>query len=402
MTLKSLPPEFRLTPGQQAHEDSQTWPKVSLVIPACNEGETIAAAMDSLLNIDYPNLEIILVNDRSSDQTGQIIDQLSQTDRRIKPVHVNYLPEGWLGKVNALERGLSLTNSEWILFSDADVHFTPNALKNAVAYCMKDRLDFLTAIPDVVTRSPLLQIVIAQLFHQASLFLKLHKINNPSHRACYGQGAFMLLRRSVYLRSERMEWLKMEVVDDTGLALLMRRAGARMAAVAGLDQIEIEWYPSLKAFFRGIEKNAFAFQQYSVAIMLGFTLTSILIFLGFTVAPLLAGHMAYGAFTAGCLLIYLLSIRSQLGKMMKVKPWTAFVFPLSFVILPLIFMRASLKTIQRGGVNWRGTFYGLEALKANQRMKLANLVFSGPTPQEILRERTAVNAAVELDDAEGY
>jgi len=399
LTLENLPTKFRLTLGQSQKQNATTWPKVSLVIPACNEGETISAAMESLLKIDYPNLEIILVNDRSTDATGQIIDQLSLIDRRIKAVHVNYLPPGWLGKVNALERGLSFTNSDWILLSDADVHFAPDALKNAVVYCLKDNIDFLTAIPDVITSSALLQVVIAQLFHQASLFFKPHKINDPKHRACYGQGAFMLMRRSTYLRSERMEWLKMEVVDDTGLALMMRRAGARMAAVAGLNQVEIEWYPSLGAFLRGIEKNAFAFSQYSLSLLVGWTALIVGIFAGFTVAPILGHSLAAASFTMASLVVYLFAIRAQLVRIMRVRPWTAFVFPLSFVVLPLLFLRAALVTLGRGGVNWRGTFYGLRELKANQRMKLANLVFS--KQPEVLEASTAEDSAVELD-AEGY
>src|SRR6185312_17123807 len=119
-----------------------------------------------------------------------------------------------------MKRGLEFASSEWILFTDADVHFAPEALKNAVAYSLRERIDFLTAVPDVVARSQALQIVIAQLFHQASLFFNPRKINHQSHRACYGQGAFMLFRKAVYERSEGLDWLRMEVVDDTGLALL--------------------------------------------------------------------------------------------------------------------------------------------------------------------------------------
>ena len=103
---------------------------------------------------------------------------------------------------------------------------------------------------------------------------------------------------------------------------------------------------------------------------------TVAIFVGFVVAPWFAGAGYFAAFSTLCLLIYLAAIQAQLKVMMKVKPWTALVFPLSFVILPLIFMRASLTTLRRGGVNWRGTFYSLSGLKTGQRMKLANLVFA--------------------------
>jgi glycosyltransferase involved in cell wall biosynthesis len=393
LSLQYLPNKFSLSEAQKRHEDSGTWPLISMVIPGCNEGETIEAALHSLLQVDYPHLEIVLVNDRSTDQTGAVMDQFALMDRRVKVVHVQSLPAGWLGKVHALDRGLSVTTGEWILFSDADVHFAADALKNAIVFCLKDHLDFLTAIPEVVTRSSVLQVVIAQLFHQASLFFNPKRINDPAHRACYGQGAFMLLRKSMYLRSERLEWLKMEVVDDTGLALLMRRAGARMGAVSGLNQIRIEWYPSVQAFLKGIEKNAFAFSQYSLGILLSFTGSLLMVFLGFTVAPWFCGSSAYGLFSSAALLLYVFAIHHQLKVMMKVKPWTAFVFPLSFVILPLLFLRASLITLRRGGVNWRGTFYSLKTLKENQRMKLANLVFT--TAAQPLREAFEVDVAME-------
>src|ERR1700692_565900 len=103
---------------KQALSPRKEWPRVSIVIPACNEALTIEAAAESLLNVQYPNLEIILVNDRSIDNTGQIMDRLALTDARLKVVHIHDLPEGWLGKVHALSRGLEKTSGEWILLTD--------------------------------------------------------------------------------------------------------------------------------------------------------------------------------------------------------------------------------------------------------------------------------------------
>jgi glycosyltransferase involved in cell wall biosynthesis len=376
-------------------EKTKPWPKISVVIPACNEGDTIESAMDSLRGVDYPNLDIIVVNDRSNDKTRQIVDQLSLSDDRIKPVHVNYLPTGWLGKVNALDRGVSVTSSDWILLSDADVHFAPESLKRAINLCQADNIDFMTVIPDVITKSPLLHVVIAQLFHQASLFFRPDKINDPKHRACYGQGAFMLMRRSAYLNSSRLEWLKMEVVDDTGLALLMRRAGARMAAVSGKNQVSLEWYPSFKAFNRGIEKNAFAFSQYSLPLLFGFTAVVYLNIFGFLVAPFLTGSPVFPLISLASLTLYLATIQRQLNMILHLKFWTVLAIPLASILLPLLFLRASLITLVRGGVNWRGTFYDLGDLKANQRMKLANLVFTAPSEPHI---EELVLSSIDHDD----
>ncbi len=389
ISLKNLPSHLE-------QKEATPWPKVSFVIPACNEVATIESAMRSLLNIDYPNLEFILVEDRSSDGTDRIVDRFAFSDSRVKVLHITELPTGWLGKVNALDKGISMTSGDWILLADADVHLATDALKKAVAFSLKERLDFLTVIPEIKTKSFGLKIMIAQLFHQASVFFDPRRINDPSHKACYGQGAFMLLKRSTYEQSEKMEWLKMEVVDDTGLALLMRRAGARMGAVAGQGEVQLEWYPDLKSFIRGMEKNAFAFAQYSLPILCGFILSTFLIFLGFTLSPIESGSWIYEAFSASCLLIYLFSIRKQMRNLMQIRIWSILLFPLSFICLPMIFLRAALLTFKQGGVIWRGTFYSLSELRTHQRMKLANLVFAPnlKSSEDLTDEHTVTAKAV--------
>lgn len=375
VSLKELPVRMEPPTGRSK------WPRVSLVIPACNEADTIEPAAKSLLEINYPNLEIVLVNDRSKDGTGAIIDRLAGQDPRIKAMHIHELPEGWLGKVHALEKGMALTTGEWILLTDADVFFTPEALKKAINLCVQDQLDFLTVIPDVVARGKALQVMMAQLFHQASLFFNPRKINDPKHKACYGQGAFNLLRRTTYERSEKMQWLRMEVVDDTGLALLMRRAGAKLGVVVGLGEIKIEWYPSLGTFLKGLEKNGFAFCQYSFSVLLGFIACDLVILSGFTWAPLHTHNPWAMAFCWTSLVVYLRAIYAQLRVIQRIRFTTVFFFPISFVLLGGILLRAAILTFVRGGINWRGTFYSLKELKANQRMKLANLVFTpGDTP----------------------
>lgn len=358
------------------------WPRVSFVVPACNEADTIETAVESLLKMDYPNLEVVLVNDRSSDNTGAIIDAIAKADPRVVPVHIKELPEGWLGKVHALERGIELTSGDWILLADADVHFAPQALRKALSHCMRERIDFLTAIPDVQTKSLSLMVMMAQLFHQASLFFNPNRINHRSHKACYGQGAFMLFKRAVYNQSEKMEWLKMEVIDDTGLALLMRRAGAKMGVVSGRDEIALIWYPDLSTFIRGIEKNAFAFSQYSLTILLGFTAVVLSVAAGFLVTPWLSDSTPTMIFSAACMGLYLASIRYQLKQLLQVDTAAILLLPLAMAVLPLILLRNSLLTLFRGGISWRGTFYSLAELRANQRMKLANLVFAAPEPDE--------------------
>jgi glycosyltransferase involved in cell wall biosynthesis len=355
------------------------WPKISFIVAACNEESSLRDAARSLLGINYPNLEIILINDRSTDDTGFVIDDLAAAHPQIKAVHIRHLPQGWLGKVHALHRGVEATNGEWILFADADIHFSTETLKKAVTYCRQNQIDFLTSVPEIRSRSPMLRTIIGQLFHQGCLFIDPARLNDPSRRTCYGMGAFMLFRRAVYNVSEKMQWLRMEAIDDGGLALMLRKAGARMGALAGIDEIHLEWYPSVTAYIKGVEKNAFALCQYSWAIVIGLCISNWLFVLGLTLAPLKSGAFVQTV-ALGSLTFYFTAAYLQMNKMMRLPIHLILFFPFATALLPMIYLRAAILATVRGGIIWRGTHYSLVELKKNQRMKLANLVFSSSDP----------------------
>ncbi len=370
-------------------KDPKAWPKLSLVIPARDEGLTIEAAANSLVKIQYPNLEIVFVDDRSVDQTGAIMDRIAAKHPHVKVIHIKELPKNWLGKVHAMHCGVAATSGDWVLMTDADVHFSEKSLKKAIAYSLDNNLDFLTVIPDLVTPTFFLQIMMVQLFHQATIFFNPKKINDPNQKISYGMGAFLMFKRSTYERSEGLEWIKMEVVDDSGFALVMRRAGGRLGAVSGRKEISVEWYPTLRSMLCGLEKNAFAVCQYSMTYVLAGLATTWLIFLGFTLMPGLTHHWGYASFSFACLFLYMLAVEKQVKSLMRVRLMSIVMFPISFVLLPLIFLRAAILAVKRNGIQWRGTFYSLEDLKANQRMKMINLVFAkDPVPENQLAFKT--------------
>ena len=357
------------------HHQFEAWRKISIVIPACNEEDTIESAIVDLLKVNYANLEIVIVNDRSIDRTGEIINRLAATDSRIKAVHIDHLPEGWLGKVHALQRGLEFTSGRWVLFMDADVHFAPDAIKKAVLHAYNNQLDFLAVIPDISAPGLLLQMGMAQLFHQASILLDPRRVNDPRHKICYGQGAFMLLRRNVYERSEGLEWLKMEAVDDTGLAILMRRAGAKMGVISGLNEISIEWYKTFPALVKGLEKNSFAVCQYRVSILVAGIFAALFLVAGYTIAPFFSHSVIVRCLSVAATLLYLVAIRAQLKTILKVPLKAVLLFPISSFFLPLICIRAAILLKWRGGLTWRGTFYSINELKTGQRVRPSNLSF---------------------------
>ena len=205
----------------------------------------------------------------------------------------------------------------------------------------------------------------------------------------------MLLRRSVYEKSEKMQWLRMEAIDDTGLALMMRRAGAKMGALAGKDEICLEWYPSVVSYIKGVEKNAFAFCQYKWSFIFGMCLSNWLFVLGFTLAPLLSHSPVVKIVSGLAVGFYFLSIHLQMRKILHLNSYLIALFPLATMVLPLIFLRAAILAKMRGGIDWRGTFYSLTELKINQRMKLCNLIFATKCTESDELVSSALTAALE-------
>ena len=130
-----------------------TWPLVSMIIPARDEGEKIDAALRSVLAVDYPNLEIIAVDDRSRDETGRVMDRLAAEDPRLRVIHIETLPDGWLGKNHAMHVAAQAARGEFLLFTDGDVMFAPDALRRAVAYAEHTRIDHLCLSPNLVPGS---------------------------------------------------------------------------------------------------------------------------------------------------------------------------------------------------------------------------------------------------------
>jgi cellulose synthase/poly-beta-1,6-N-acetylglucosamine synthase-like glycosyltransferase len=126
------------------------WPWLSVIVPARDEGPHILAGLKSLLASDYPHLEVIAINDRSRDDTGRVMDELAAADSRLKVIHVTALPPGWLGKNHAMHLGQQAARGEWLLFTDGDVLFTPDALHRSIKCVLHEKLDFLCLFPRMI------------------------------------------------------------------------------------------------------------------------------------------------------------------------------------------------------------------------------------------------------------
>lgn len=231
------------------------WPRLSLIMPARDEEHTLEPALRSKLGNTYPELELVLVDDRSTDATGAVADAFARAEPRLQVVHVSHLPEGWLGKVHAMQRGLERASGEWVLFSDADVHLAPGMLERVIAHAEHEGLDHVCVLPRITSPCFLLQATISTFFRVICTGARLWAVPDPRSSAAVGIGAFNLVRRSALERSPGLEWLKMEIGDDVALGMMLKRSGARPAVLNGRSEVSLEFYPSLRALSRSLEKN---------------------------------------------------------------------------------------------------------------------------------------------------
>src|SRR5262245_48433213 len=241
----------------------EQWPSVSLIAPARNEERNIERAVRSLLTLDYPEREITIVNDRSTDRTGEILDHLAAEFPQLNVVHLTALPAGWLGKNHALQVGADRSHGQWLLFTDADVLFEPSALRRAISYAIANEVDHLAATPEARMPTWFLQAFVVTFAVYFSLWIRLWWIRNPKSTAHVGIGAFNLVRAEAYRAVGGHEPIRMRPDDDMKLGKILKVAGYRPDLVNGDDFLVVHWYASIAEMLRGLEKNTFSTTEYS-------------------------------------------------------------------------------------------------------------------------------------------
>jgi hypothetical protein len=341
-----------------------TWPPVRLVAAARNEAQGLEAAVRSWLALDYPDLEVVVVNDRSTDETGAIVERLARHAPRLTGLHVTDLPPGWLGKTHALALGAAEATGAWLVFTDADVRFRPQALRQAIAYATRHGCDHVAALPEGGGGGWWLRSVEALFALTFLLWVRPHRVAQPGHPASVGVGAFNLVRTEAYRAVEGHQRLALRPDDDLALGLVLKRHGYRQRLVDGTGLLAVTWYPTLRAMARGLEKNVFAGCDYRLwrvgLVVLGL--------LGLFCAPwagvVLAPGVARGLFGAAAgigLLMAGYAASRTLGA------WhVALGTPVSALILVCIVLRSVALTLRRGGIVWRDSFYPLAELRRHR------------------------------------
>jgi glycosyltransferase involved in cell wall biosynthesis len=349
--------DFDLSPGPSA----KTPPRISLLFAARDEEEKLPAALATLAALDYPDLEIIGVDDRSKDATGRIMDEFAASDPRFRVIHVSELPPGWLGKPHALQKAYEASSGEWLLFTDADVRFKSDVPGRAMALVMQQRLDHLSLYGDVEMVG-FWETVLLTFFGMAFLMATNPRgVVNPKSKTYVGVGAFQMLTRAAYEASGTHKRLAMEVVDDMRLGKIVKEAGFRSGVGVAQGYVVVRWQNGVRNLINGVTKNFFAAAGFSVPRVMvaisGLLLTNFLPFIG-----VIFGDGWVRIFSAVAA-VMALSMHVGVDVVQRVSPLYCFTLPIGAIFFSYMLLRSTVVTLRQGGIVWRDTFYPLDALK---------------------------------------
>lgn len=348
-------------------------PLVSVIIAAKEEEAAIARTMRGILAQEYRNFELIVVNDRSEDATGERAEEVKREmvargcEIPIEVVHIRELPSGWLGKNHAIYQGYLRAKGDRLLFTDADVEYQPFALRSAVQFFQELQLDHLTVTPFMEAHGFWLRGFV-HFFLFALCILKWPWVpnNDKQHKEGMGIGAFNFLSRAAYEKIGTHRVIAMRPDDDLQLGTKIKQARLKQRFVTGPEHLAVEWYPSLPAAVKGLEKNLFAGLNYSFFMFVYAVIGQFVFFcFPFFAVWLYGGWVSALYFVAvlAMIAIYLLYVRS----MSKDKGWEVFTLPFLVLLFLFILIRSTYLTYKQGGIYWRGTFYSLRELKDMQR-----------------------------------
>ncbi len=349
----------------------KTPPPVSVLIAAKDEEENIKTAIRTMLTQDYPNFEVIAINDRSDDRTGEILESLraEQSDGQLKVIHVDELREGWFGKNNAMRVGIKHARGQWLCFGDADCQQTSNkTLSMVLRHATEQDLDFLSVLPFLETHSlweriiqPVCGAVMMFWFHPK-------KVNNPDHSAAYANGAFMLVRRDCYEGIGGHEAVRTEVNEDMHMARRAKEQGYRLEVIPSENLYRVRMYSKLADIWRGWSRIFYgcfgSFRRLRLS-MMTLVVTNVFPYLSALIALLVIVMQGWSAAGAGWHSVAGLSLLCvalqqtviiRFYRFTRINPLLAPTFIIGAVICIGMLINAMLK-LNGGTTTWRGTTY---------------------------------------------
>ncbi|HEV2247838.1 MAG TPA: glycosyltransferase family 2 protein [Terriglobia bacterium] len=234
-------------------------PRISILLAARNEQAMLAATLDSLLKLDYPDFEIILVDDDSNDRTGAIADEWAQrhgADGKLRVIHNHQLPPGWRGKVHAMSLAAGAATGEWLLSTDADVVFHPSLLRQAVDLAVRKDVQFLSLTPEVEMQSWAEKVILPAFGFLLFMLFPLRLVNDPRRQRAMAAGAFLLMRREDLTALGGYARLRDTLIEDLRMAELFKRNGRRTYLGVTRGVFHTRMYKNWREVFEGLSRSA--------------------------------------------------------------------------------------------------------------------------------------------------
>ncbi|WP_446743040.1 glycosyltransferase [Silvibacterium acidisoli] len=339
-------------------------PQLAVIVPARNEEDDVEECLQSLLAIEGIEIEILAVDDRSTDATGGIMDRVAARGRasgkRISVMHIAELPDGWMGKTHALALAARQATARWLLFTDADIIFAPDSLHRAMNFALSENADHAVLFPTLLHRTAGEKMMNAIYQVTGLTASRAWKVADPKSRATIGVGAFNLVRAEAYRAVGGFENLRLEVLEDLRLGYELKKAGFRQRVAFGPGLVSVHWAEGAGGLMRNITKNAFAVFRFRVRIAFPALMTTSL----FLLWPLLA---LFGPWSLRIPALVCCGMIAMLYRLYE--RWTAvpvrymLTYPLAAPMLVYAVFRSIIVTLVQGGIRWRGTFYDLSELR---------------------------------------
>jgi GT2 family glycosyltransferase len=334
---------------------------LTVVVPAKDEAAKIAATCEALLMADALRLKIVCVDDRSTDATGAILDELAtRYPAKLKVIHITELPEGWLGKTFALEEATRQSDSDWLLYTDADVLFSPSILRRALAYAEASGTDHLVVMPTMLVKGRGEGMMLGFLQVFAHWSARPWRIADPKARLdIVGVGAFNMIRRDALEELGGWAPQRLAVVEDMTLARRVKAAGLQQRVALAPGLVLLHWAKGARGIVRGMTKNMFASVGFQPLLMLSL----IAMVLVFCVAPV-AGLFWWRTLLPSAIVLFCVAAAYRtIGDVSKVDARYGWLFPAGALMTAWSMLRSMLVVLMQGGVTWRGTRYPLWELR---------------------------------------
>ena len=336
-------------------------PALSLLVAAKDEEENIARCAEGLLAQDYPKLELFIINDRSDDRTGAIIDELAARDSRLTALHISELPSGWFGKNNAMRAGVERATGQWLCFSDADCAYdSPKLLAAAVRFATREKIEFLSVLPRLETHSFWERVVQPVASAILVYWHPPQKVNDPRARVAYANGAFMLLSRDAYQRIGGHEAVKATLNEDMHMARRAKSAGVRLHVIRGGEMFRVRMYSGFRDIWRGWSRifyGCFGTPARLVATLAILALISLSPFVTLALSPLMGTMFPWLAAAAGFTIVMQQTVLWRFYRISGLAPPWALCYPLGALLVLGITLNAIRRAVGGATTTWRGTTY---------------------------------------------